>query len=528
MRLVRRIAPAAIVAVVLVILVVFPDMGPEKYRDLPSMFRIESRRQACAGIAVAAVQDGRIVYSAGFGLDGVRRPVTADTPLYLGPASEALTGAALYSLVLDRTLSADTLVAGGAASSQRNLSPSSGESPSTPRALRPGRGVPDPAQAAVDAWNGVTVAGLITRDPVPEYDLPGGTVDYEAGFGIPGTTPEDILAGETARGARRMGRVYRALGLLMERTTGRSFHDLLIRRVTGPLGMDSTHAVVPSQGSIPRGNGLFFGMALPHPARAVPRIAIPSDGIISTANDMALFVAYLAAPRSRGIPSLPSRAVPALYQPLREGSSFAWGWRIQERDGDRVIFQGGTLEGFSSSVVVWPERRSGLVILSAQGGIVQSSLVLPLLVSTAERIMFDGSAARPLPLGRALILLGCMSFMYLLVLGLQIGGSYGWARGVRDRAEARGSLGPVVFARARSLLGCGARVGLLILVPFAAGFALGRPLSFRSLFVLEPGLAAVLAASCFLGVLRNVSRIVWLADAVDRDVFVNLRRNTKR
>src|SRR5688572_14225758 len=51
------------------------------------------------GAALAITRGGRVVQVSGYGLDSNGRPVTRDTPFYIGSASRAMTAAAVMQLV---------------------------------------------------------------------------------------------------------------------------------------------------------------------------------------------------------------------------------------------------------------------------------------------------------------------------------------------------------------------------------------------------------------------------------------------
>ncbi len=502
MRFLRRLAPTFIIVAASALLLFLPDIGPERYKDLGAMFRIEKQRQACSGFAVAVIQEGKLVYEEAFGFDGARKKLTVDSPLYLGPSSEILTGALACSMILDKTLSLDE---------------KAWTLPGTSLPENPKSSFPPSDDAGVGRT--VTIADLVT------HSYPQGLLASEArsvegfGFETMEIDPEGLTAQSGQLRIHRSGLGYRTLALVMEKASGKSFAELLTRRLAAPLDMTSTSAKPPASADIPRGSGLFFGVALPYPAQAVSESAIPADGIVSTVRDMAKFVSYIASPRVRGIAALPSKHVPALYQPVLPGGNYGYGWRINEKNGDRIIFQGGSIQGFSSNIVIWPERRSGIILLSAQGGFIQSSIVLPALAGTASRIMFNGSSMKPLPMGRVLILFAVSSFVYLLVLTIQISGAFGWARSVKDSSEASGTLRPVVVSALRTILGCVARVLVIVYAPVLVGLAFGRLVTIQSLFTLEPDLAAVIVAACVFGILRNISRLVWLYTTANRKAF---------
>lgn len=107
MRLFRKILPWLIVALTIALALYIPDIGPEKYTNLETLFSNEAKRQANAGFSVAVAQNGRIIYQQSFGKDGSGQLISYDTPMYLGPSSEILSGALLYSMAIQKKLSLD-------------------------------------------------------------------------------------------------------------------------------------------------------------------------------------------------------------------------------------------------------------------------------------------------------------------------------------------------------------------------------------------------------------------------------------
>ena len=302
--------------------------------------------------------------------------------------------------------------------------------------------------------------------------------------------------------------VYRILGAAMENATRTSFDELLQARLLIPLGMHGTTSKPDSLQGVAIGSGLFFGLSFPYDSR-VPNIAAPADGIVTTAEDIAKFLSYITAPPRKGIDSLPSSSVAGLYQPLIPEGNTGFGWRIISNDGDRLIFQGGSVEGFSSRVVIWPERNAGIAILSAQGGIVQSNIVLPLLTSAAEKILFAGSSPRLFPLSRVLFIVGISLLVYVLSLLFQTATTFSWTKAVLDRRETGQSNAYHHFIMFRTSAGIILRAILLIAAPFLIGRLIGRQLVYHDLLTMEPGGTAFFIIIMTAGILRNLCRITW-------------------
>jgi len=499
MRWFRKLIPWIVIAATVAAMIYLPDVDPERYTDFSSLFGTERRRQANAGFSVAVCRNGAIVYQGSFGKDGSGNPIARDSPMYLGPSSEILSGALLYSLSLKGSLSLDDDI--------RKHLPDLDMS--KPRSLRDIVGLKE-NDAEIEG-NPITILQVASHAiDLSERDL-SAFRSRISGIEAGELNPEFFLLSRfSPEGAPRSRLAYRLLGTVMENAEGQSVSKLLESRWLIPLGMHGTTADPDSLQGIAIGSGLFFGLAFPYDSR-VPVIAAPADGIVSTAEDIAKFLSYITAPPGKGIASLPPARVAKLYQPLSPTSSSGFGWRVESSGSDRRIYQGGSVEGFSSRVVIWPERNAGIAILSAQGGIIQSNIVLPLLSSAAESLLFSGSSPRLFAINRVLIILGISLLVYLVSLLFQTALSKSWAKNLLERRElGRGGL-LNTFILARTLSGIAVRTLLLFAAPILVGVFLGIPrLGHHDLMTMEPGTYAAFIILACVGTMRNITRLVWL------------------
>jgi hypothetical protein len=225
---------------------------------------------------------------------------------------------------------------------------------------------------------------------------------------------------------------------------------------------------------------------------------------------MGAYLAYVLAPDKARRGPVSARAAKTLLEPLVEGVAYGCGWFLGAEGDDRVAWHDGSVDGFSSRVLLMPDARSGVAVLAAQGSYLQSLIALPAMTEGAMRIVREGSTTRPFPLGRLYILLLVVAAVHLIALGTQTGGALGWARDVRGRAEARGARLPFRFAALRSWVGIAVRAAIAVLAPAAIGLAFDRSVGWRTIFALEPGAAAWCLTACFFGAMRNVARLSWL------------------
>jgi len=99
---------------------------------------------------------------------------------------------------------------------------------------------------------------------------------------------------------------YRIVGTILEKASGMKYSELLESKIAVPLDMRSTTAEPSSMLSIAVGAGSFFGLTFPY-VEKVPYDAAPSDGIVTTSEDLAKFLRFVVSPkRGQRIPGLSS------------------------------------------------------------------------------------------------------------------------------------------------------------------------------------------------------------------------------
>ncbi len=291
MRWLRKLLPWIVIAASIAVILYIPDLGPEKYTDFSSMFKHERLRQANAGYSVAICKKGSVVYQESFGHDGLGQPLAKDTPMYLGPSSEILSGALLYSLALQKKISLDDDI--------REYLPElplSGVRRFTV-APQPER---FPSPSPIRQEEPITVRQLASHSlSLSDQGL------KEFGSKISGLEagvldPEKYLRSRLQAGGAlsRSRLVYRILGAAMENATKTSFDDLLQSRLLIPLGMHGTTSIPDSLQGVAIGSGLFFGLSFPYDSR-VPNIAAPADGIVTTAASSRNSYLYITARQQR-------------------------------------------------------------------------------------------------------------------------------------------------------------------------------------------------------------------------------------
>jgi CubicO group peptidase (beta-lactamase class C family) len=429
---------------------------------------------------VAAVQDGSVLYVDGFGKDGTGTAIGPDSPLYAPAAAKSMAALAAYSLARERRLSLDQPV--------RDYLPW--------YELAGGKG------------GDVTVRDLIAHTSGLADDAFDDA--HPAAADLESAARSMVGARPSAAPGKRFQYIdtdYQALALIMEMAAGKPYASILDERIFEPLRMKSSSCRVPA--FPPSGSSSFFALPLPRPAVRLA-FGASSGYVTTTAADMGQYMAFLLGPEKFKRGPIPPRAVAALFEPLVPLAPYGYGFFLGREKDARVAYHDGSLDGFSSRIVLWPGKKAGVAVIAAQSSLLQSLLSLPALTDGARRIMQEGSSPRPFPLGRLHILLAVVAVVSILGLVVQTGGALHWTKEVRDKAEAKGTRGPIRLAVLRCWSDIVLRVAVAVYFPAAVGLAFGRAVSWNVLFMLEPGLAAWCLIICAFGALRDAARLAWI------------------
>jgi len=120
MKFLRLILPWLLIVAIILTALYLPDMGPENYKDFDTLFANERKRQGIAGYEIAIIKNGEIVFNKAYGFDGQRKTLEPSTPLYIGPASEILTGTLLCQFVNQKRYRSTCLLPNSYQSSHRS------------------------------------------------------------------------------------------------------------------------------------------------------------------------------------------------------------------------------------------------------------------------------------------------------------------------------------------------------------------------------------------------------------------------
>ncbi|QOY87096.1 serine hydrolase [Paludibaculum fermentans] len=186
---------------------------------------------------------------------------------------------------------------------------------------------------------------------------------------------------------------YWIAGLVLESVTGQPFADAVAERVFRPLGMTRTTFRPLAAMTYP------FAQQHEGSAKQAPRVirpfaddssTWPGGSLFSSAHELSRFVlAFLQKGKLDGKQALAAGVVSAMSQPHAAipGSTdhYTYGLVASNDRGVFTLSHGGARVGFGSFIVMAPEQRSGIIVVTNRSGstlapVVQKAmeLVLPL------------------------------------------------------------------------------------------------------------------------------------------------------
>ena len=361
----RLVAMRRLVCVPVLLCVAVPAQA-DRFDPVRAAIREQLVENGVPSIAVAVMQDGKIVWEEGFGwADREKRiPADAHTMYSLASISKPITATGLMTLVQDGKVDLD-----------RPADDYLGNAKLTAR-------VGDARAATVRRVAGHT-AGLplhyqffyedepVARPPMGEtirryanlVSAPGERYQYSnLGFGI--------------------------LDEIISRTSGLSYADFMRREVFLPLGLTHT--------SVDIGPGLeaFAATRYDRNGAPIPFYTFDHPGasaVFSSAHDLIRFAGFPLKNRLPGQkPILSAAMIDEMHRPVdpqavrEEGSGYGVGFSVRIKDGYRVVSHTGGMAGVATIMQLFPDRNTALVVLTNSS-------------SPAPRIIADRIAAIMLP-----------------------------------------------------------------------------------------------------------------------------------
>ena len=299
------------------------------------------------GMAVAVVEDGRIVYARGFGYAQLGRRVRfePDTQSYVGGVSESITAAALLLLQQDGKLKLDDKV------TKYVPSLTIASNVSIAQLLQHTSGLPDCTR--------MTGFSDQTRSAKPEDVL----------------DALDKLTLVSTPGARFQRNVcnYWLAGVIIERVSGVPLSDYLQQHIFLPLVMNQTFyagdvGILPSHAIGYTGTRNHFVAA----RQWDPAWLFGGAGIVTNVYDLAKW--------DIGLPLLLRvDAERDMFTPSDAAGDehHGLGWVIDQRDGKRYVWQNGQIPGYRAMNAILPDDHIAVIVFANTDSFTSGGLIGP-------------------------------------------------------------------------------------------------------------------------------------------------------
>ena len=341
------------------------------------------------GMAVAIVEDGKVVHAKGYGVRrlGASEPVDADTIFPIGSTGKAMTTAALAVLVDEKKIGWDDRVIDHL-----------------------------PGFQMYDPWvtREITIRDLLVHRSglglgagdlmfVPRTSLSRAETVRRLRYIKPATSFRSGYAYDNV--------LYMVAGELIEAVSGQSWEDFVREHLFKPAGMSEStdeakyffatgNRVQPHARTDGEIRGVGTQAVLDEREVVVSRNASPAGGISSSANDMGRWLAIQLghgalpgdgkvrlfsedASREMWTPQvlMPIAQYPApIAEATPKFSAYALGWDVEDYKGAKIISHGGAVFGVQTYVVLIPERNVGFSLqINSEDGVVLKGIANELL-----------------------------------------------------------------------------------------------------------------------------------------------------
>lgn len=317
-----------------------------------------------AGVSIAVVEKGKVVYTGGFGHRDFENklPVTENTLFAIGSCTKAFTASILGMLVKEEKVDLDKPV--------RNYLPE------------------------LKFKNEYTNDHATLRDMMcHRTGLPRHDMSWYASWASRSELLERIQYFDPTTELRAKWQynnfMFLAQGVVIEKLTGKSWEENMKERIFKPLGMDNTNL---STKDLEKSNdrSLAF-VSTDSTLKAIPYRNIdamgPAGSVNSSANDMAKWlITWINGGKYNGKEIIPSTYVnqamttqmatggglPGVENPDVHTSGYGLAWGISSYRGHYRVEHGGGIDGFITTTGFFPSDSIGIFVVSNQGGVTSS------------------------------------------------------------------------------------------------------------------------------------------------------------
>lgn len=450
------------------------------------------------GLALAIVQDDRIVHLAGFGVAGPDgEVVTPQTPFIIGSVSKSFTSLAVMQLVEAGKIELDAPVE---------------------------RYLPWFHTVDLEATAQITVNQLLDQTSgLPES---AGQRSLADEYTAPDALEREVRSYQDIKFSRPPGSTmqysnanFNILGLIVQAVSEMPYENYVQEHIFEPLRMENSFTSISEakQYGLATGYRKWFGLPVPAHNLPFPRGHIPSGYLISSAEDLGHYlIAQLNGGRYQDQMILSEMGMALQHQPglaapqtdtfkavgcdNRPGAQYAMGWWSLELNGIPVICHSGDTPDFHADVVLIPEGKWGVAVLMNVSNKLMSEDIHSLIAGVTGLLMDKQPIQEKPDLFSRILLLSLIGVIVFEVLASIRVGLRLFSNPVtcssnvsRHRLMEYQLYRPLLFSMIGSSL-------ILIGLPLLMGFP------WRFMFLNQPDFSGMLFGLALLIILRGVLR----------------------
>jgi CubicO group peptidase (beta-lactamase class C family) len=345
-----------------------------RYKPLVAAIQAEMKQLGAPGVAVAVIEDGKVTFSRGFGSKDPSKddPVAATTLFRTGSVNKMLTAAGLLGQVAKGKVSLDQPVTTYVPDFHFTLDASWAPTIQVKHLLTHSTGMYDYLEVDVPASQ--------KTDAALETFMTGKFADA------------DFLMNPSGAFWNYSNPNFMMAGLIAEKTSGKTYRQLMKEDVFAPLGMDRTYFLgseVIADGDYALGVTSYPMVANPvHPDTYDNAWARPAGYATSSVLDLAKFAQFLLDGNEA---VLPKALVSEMQSPVVDTQEFLdlvhYGYGLFATKGvflgglDKfytipLVQHGGDIPGFAADLTIVPSLHFGFIAMAnADGAHFTSSLV---------------------------------------------------------------------------------------------------------------------------------------------------------
>ncbi len=339
-------------------------------------------------LAVALVMDGQVVYQKGLGWRDAARtlPVNTETIFRCGSVSKSFGAATVAMLVDEGRLSWDAPVT---------------------------TWIPELRFAGGDAYAAVSLRDMLShRTGLPRHDLLWYNNLHLSRQGLVARMPHLAMTAPLRERYQYTNLMVVLAGHALERVTGQTWETFARARLLAPLGMTRVNLSAPEMAA---DANRVVGHASVGPHRQVVPVPLRHDPLLGPAGAVNASIGELAkwvqlqlgGGQLAGRRLLSPAAMAAMWEPLvptgpasaqaeATRSHVGLGWRIDRYRDTLRVAHGGDLNGFTSRVVLLPQKNAGLAVLVNRGSHPLPNAMTPDLLDRLLGLTPEDHAAKTL------------------------------------------------------------------------------------------------------------------------------------